>query len=372
MGPGYPWHNKTEKKYTSLGARTDWRFNAVQLCRCWHRMGSQAYSQQNTLMSLRAVSSHFPWGFSTFVWSPQMAPEVQLLLHGPKWPPESPQPSRSVPLEQVNLTLLTAVLSRRYCHHSTRSENDTSLSLEQSWASVQFPHLPEEKTTCWGLPSLCCAAVSTTTCPGSWQSWGKRYTWGWQVSRSTCFTLLPHHPWMPTHHQLQSVLFLQNPLAISGACYVPATQCTFHSKYLRKRRKYSFEICYFWSFLHFAKHCSFSWDQAFALKPSHFVAEGNSSISSRRMLSPLQRGCGCLWRNHCTGFPSGCPGAAAREEDEEVKAAHPPTEDSMTVPSVQCRQTPFRAVSSPNSQNPWKGCTLSRKGKKKGEVTISK
>lgn len=43
----------------------------------------------------------------------------------------------------------------------------------------------------------------------------------------------------------------------------------------------------------------------------------------------------------------------------------------MTVPSVQSRRTPFRAVSSPNSQNPWKGWTL-EEAKTKGEVMLLK
>lgn len=117
-------------------------------------------------MSLRAVSSPFPWGSSTFVWSPQMAPEVQLWLHGPKCPPESPQPSSFVPSEQANLTLLAAVSSRRCCFSSTRSEKETSLSLGQSWALVQFPHLPEKKTTHQDVFSLCC------------RSWGRGPTQG--------------------------------------------------------------------------------------------------------------------------------------------------------------------------------------------------
>lgn len=150
--------------HTAPCARTDSRFNGESLCRCWHGIWGQAYSQQKTLTSLRAVSSPVPCGSSTFVWSPQMAPEVQLLLHGPKRPHGSPEPSSFVPSEQANLTLLAAVLSRRCRFFSTRSEKETSLLLGQNWALVQFPHLPEKKTTHQDVFSLGCAAINTTTC----------------------------------------------------------------------------------------------------------------------------------------------------------------------------------------------------------------
>lgn len=96
------------------------------------------------------------------------------------------------------------------------------------------------------------------------------------------------------------------------------------------------------------------------------MAKGNSP-TSRGMLSHLHRGCGCLWRPHCTGFPSSSPGGAALQEDERGREGRcsPPHGglDDCAVRAEQADPVQSRVIT--KQPKPLEGLDLGR-GKEKG------
>lgn len=240
------------------------------------------------------------------------------------------------------------------CHAGTASfqaqweQNQSAAGAELGLRPAPPPARGKNNSPSLVQPLLCCKQ----------QSWGKGCTWGWQVSRSACFTPLSPIPGCPATSS--SSLLLQNHLAISPA-----------SLFLNVLSKVSIRGKggtivwgqWFWIFPSFSKALLLSLGPD--LHPETFTLCGQGELS--HLLSwdaeLLSQGVWLPVEKPLHWFPFKLCRSCWPEGWWGREGSSPSHGGLMTVL--------FRAESSPNSQNPWKGWTL-EEVKKKGEVTLVK